>query len=128
MELNDSLINLILIILGTILPPVLGMLLPRKRTIQYGIAINKFLGTIFFQKRVFKYKGTESIWQKLGETIQTTFQDLSFGVYISGRTDLTKKEKQKKIDEYLIRGQLPRPQGAGLVTDSHGIATALPSQ
>lgn len=101
MEWNDKMISLALILAGSILPSLIGMILPRKKTIQYGIGINKFLGTIFLQKRSFKSPAAETLWQRLGMTIQTTFQDLSFGVYLDGRKDLTKEEKDKKITEYL---------------------------
>jgi len=43
----------------------------------------------------------KSILKAATLAIQTTFQDISFGVYIDARKDLTDEEKQKKIDEYL---------------------------
>jgi len=102
MEWDDRMVNLALILAGSILPSLIGMILPRKKTIQYGMVINRFLGTVFLQKRSFKSPAAESLWQRLGLTIQTTFQDLSFGVYLDGRKDLTKEEKDKKITEYLL--------------------------
>lgn len=56
-----------------------------------------------FQKRCFgKICVPENIVEAIIQTVQTTFQDISFGVYIDSRKDITPEEKQKKIDEYLI--------------------------
>jgi hypothetical protein len=89
-------------VIGSMLPIVLGLVLPRKHTIQYGRAINKFLGLFLLQKRVFgRAYIPANILQAITLTIQTTFQDVSFGVYVDSRKDLTEEERIKKIAEYL---------------------------
>lgn len=101
----ETLINLLLVLLGTALPPALALALPRKKTVQYGMALNRFIGALFLQKRTWKFPAAKSLWQKIGLTLQSTFQDLAFGVYISARVDLTKEERARKIEEYLEPGK-----------------------
>jgi hypothetical protein len=87
---------------GTMIPVVFGLVLPRKHTVQYGRVVNKFLGLILLQKRIFgKVNIPANILQTVTQAIQTTFQDVSFGVYIDSRKDLTEEERIKKIEEYL---------------------------
>ena len=94
--------NLVLVIIGSLLPSIIGIVLPRRQTITYGMFINKFIGTIFLQKRRFQAPAAENLWEALGHAIQTTFQDLSFGVYLDGREDLSSDDKKAKIEDYLI--------------------------
>jgi len=87
---------------GTLFPVILGMVLPRKRTIHYGMLINKTLGLALLQKRVFKNCSIpNNILANIILTIQTTFQDVSFGVYLDSRKDITDEEKNKRIEEYI---------------------------
>lgn len=97
-----SVIHILILCVGTLFPILLGMVLPRRRTIQYGMWINKTLGLALLQKRLFR-SVPSNIAEGIIHAIQTTFQDVSFGVYIDARKDLTLKEKQKKINEYLNR-------------------------
>lgn len=87
---------------GTLIPVIIGIILPRKKTIQYGMLINKTLGLALLQKRRFG-SVPNNIIEGVIATVQTTFQDVSFGVYIDSRKDLSFEDKQKKISEYLIQ-------------------------
>lgn len=89
--------HLLILLIGSIFPVIVGLILPRIHTIQYGIAINKFLGGVLLQKRAFNV----SIPGSIIHTIQTTFQDISFGVYIDSRKDLTEDQRKQRIEEYL---------------------------
>jgi hypothetical protein len=93
--------HVLVMLVGSLIPILFGIILPRKRTIQYGMAINKFLGLVLLQKRVFKANIPMNILQAIVLSIQTTFQDVSFGVYIDSRKDLTDEERKKKIEDYL---------------------------
>ena len=88
--------HLLILLMGSIFPVIIGLVLPRMRTIQYGIAINKFIGGVLLQKRITVY-----IPGSITHTLQTTFQDISFGVYIDSRKDLTEEQRKQKIEEYL---------------------------
>ena len=100
---NINVLHILSLGAGSLIPFIIGLVLPRKKTIQYGMFMNSFLGTIMFQKRCFgKICVPENIVEAIIQTVQTTFQDISFGVYIDSRKDITPEEKQKKIDEYLI--------------------------
>jgi len=101
--------HLLMMLMGLLIPIVLGLVLPRRHTVQYGIAINKFLGVSLLQKRIFG--GTNipaNIVQAIIQAVQTTFQDVSFGVYIDSRKDLTEEQRKRKIEEYF--GTIPRSQ------------------
>jgi hypothetical protein len=100
--------TLLIMSAGTLIPILVGILLPRKKTIQYGMLINKTLGLALLQKRHFGNIPTNII-QEVIATFQTTFQDVSFGVYIDARKDLSPEEKQKKIDEYLTQVKAVEP-------------------
>jgi hypothetical protein len=93
--------HVLVMLVGSLIPVLFGLILPRKRAIQYGIAVNKFLGMALLQKRYFKAPVTNNILQALVLSVQTTFQDVSFGVYLDSRKDLTKEDREKKITEYL---------------------------
>lgn len=92
---------------GSLIPILLGIILPRKRTVQYGMVINRFLGLALLQKRLFKTAAPSHILGAIMHSIQTTFQDVSFGVYIDSRKDITEEERKQKIDEYLNRVDKP---------------------
>ena len=92
---------LVAIAVGTFFPVLVGIILPRRHTIGYGRAINKFLGLALLQKRVYGKVDVTNMFQAIILTIQATFQDVSFGVYIDSRKDLTEEEKKKKTEEYL---------------------------
>lgn len=94
--------HVLVMLAGSLIPILFGIILPRKRTVQYGIAINKFLGLALLQKRVFTGSNIPmNILQAIVHSIQTTFQDVSFGVYIDSRKDLTEEERKQKIEDYL---------------------------
>jgi hypothetical protein len=93
--------HILVLLAGSLFPVLFGIILPRKRAIQYGIAINKFLGLALLQKRCFKEPLPNNILQAVIRSVQTTFQDVSFGVYLDSRKDLSKEERDKKIIEYL---------------------------
>lgn len=97
-----QIIHLLSVFGGVLIPILFGLILPRKRTVQYGILINRILGLALLQKRVFKnFDLPDNIIEAIALAVQTTFQDISFGVYIDSRKDLTPEDKQKKIKEYL---------------------------
>jgi hypothetical protein len=93
--------HILVMLAGSFIPILLGIILPRKRSVQYGMAINKFIGMALLQKRYFKAPLPDNILQAIIRTVQTTFQDVSFGVYLDSRRDLSKEERDKKITEYL---------------------------
>ena len=93
--------HLVVLLLGSLFPVVIGLILPRRHTIQYGISINKFLGLALLQKRIFGTNIPGNIIQGIIQAVQTTFQDVSFGVYIDSRKDLTEEQRKQKIEEYL---------------------------
>lgn len=97
-----KILHLLNISIGILLPIIFGLILPRRKTVQYGMLINKTLGLALLQKRIFRGMSIpEDIIGAIVTNVQTTFQDVSFGVYIDSRKDITPEEKQKKIDEYL---------------------------
>jgi hypothetical protein len=104
-----TILHILIMVAGTVFPILLGLILPRKHTIQYGIAIDKFLGLALLQKRIFGGNIPGNIIEKTIQTIQTTFQDVSFGVYIESRKDLTEEQRTQKIDEYLKNTANPKP-------------------
>ena len=109
--MDSSLINLIthpngktfsylaIFLAGLIIPVLIGIILPRRKTIVYGRIIYKFLGNCLAQTRIQEISG--STFQSLGAVIRSTFVDLSFGIYIESRSDLSDTDKEKKIQEYL---------------------------
>jgi len=89
-------------VIGVVIPYIIGMALPRRKTIQYGMAINRWVGRIFLQKRATNLPiVSDNAWSKLGHAIRTTFVDLSFGVYLDSRKDFTQEQVNQKINEYL---------------------------
>ena len=96
-------INLILMVLGTLLPFLVGMFLSRRNTIRYGGLVYKILGGLMLQKRI--HTPAIDFASKLLLMIRSTFVDLSFGIYLESRTDLSKKEKEKKVLEFLTLTQ-----------------------
>ncbi|MBE3087009.1 MAG: hypothetical protein IMZ64_12430 [Bacteroidetes bacterium] len=93
--------HVLVMLAGSLIPVLFGIILPRKRSIQYGMAINKFLGLALLQKRCFKTPLPNNILQAIICSVQTTFQDVSFGVYLDSRKDLSKEDRENKIIEYL---------------------------
>lgn len=89
---------------GILLPILIGMILPRRYTILYGAMINGWVGKILGQRRASFISRGMGIWGIFLHTIQTTFVDLSFGIYISSREDFSKEQKAQKIEEYLKLG------------------------
>jgi hypothetical protein len=98
---NPIAVTIISIIIGSVLPSLIGMILPRKNTVQYGMSIYKIIGTIFLQKRGYNLVVGTDVLSRLIAVIRTTFVDLSFGVYLASREDLTKEVVDQKIEEYL---------------------------
>jgi hypothetical protein len=88
-------------ILGTILPLLIGLFLTRKRTVGYGRWITKTIGKILLQKRIFGIPIPTNLKDALLMHLQSTMQDIAFGIGIEGRTDLTPEQKQEKVNEYL---------------------------
>jgi hypothetical protein len=109
---NTSLINLIIFIIGFFIPALIGMVLPRQKTIGYGRIIYRLFGTMLAQKRL--HMMPDNIWQTFLTLVRSTFVDMSYGVYIESRVDLSKEEKEKKIQEYLdlthIKPEAPADQ------------------
>jgi hypothetical protein len=95
-------------VIGIFSPALMAMLLPRQRTVNFGILIYNSLGLVLLQKRPHYLAISDNVWSRIGFVIRTTFADLSFGVYIASREDFDKEEKQKKIDEYIaIKKEVP---------------------
>lgn len=95
-----NIFHFLMVACGTLFPIVIGLVLPRKKTIRYGMLINKTIGLALLQRRIFKSIPT-NILSSIVAAVQTTFQDVSFGVYLDARKDLTAEEKTAKIQEYL---------------------------
>jgi len=96
-----NVLNILSLGAGSLIPFIVGMILPRSKTVQYGRLMNSFLGKLLLQKRVYG-KIPTNIVEGLIQTVQTTFQDISFGVYIDSRKDITPEDKKKKVAEYLV--------------------------
>lgn len=96
---NASFSSILLVLIGFILPAVIGMILPRRKTIGYGRFIYKSLGIFLAQKRL-NTSPTHPLLNILN-VLRTTFIDMSYGVYIESRTDLSKEDVDKKIEEYI---------------------------
>jgi hypothetical protein len=96
---KQAIINLIIFIAGFVIPILFGMMLPRRKTVGYGRVIYRFMGTLMLQKRV--HTLPTSILATIVTVIRSTFVDISYGVYIESRTDLTSEEKESKIQEFL---------------------------
>lgn len=121
MQLDSNLLNLIthpsvktlsylvIFLAGLVIPVLIGIILPRRRTIGYGRIIYKLFGTCLAQTRIQEVSG--SILQSIMTVIRSTFVDLSFGIYIESRSDLSDKDKEKKIQEYidLTLNKTPEP-------------------
>lgn len=71
---------IIVLILGSGIPIVIGMILPRKGTVGYGRFLYKWIGGLLVQKRIHPITG--GLINGLLTTIRSTFVDLSFGVYL----------------------------------------------
>ena len=95
-----NLLHILSVVFGAILPALLGMVMPRRATVKYGMLINKIFGLILLQKRIFKAGVPANPVLGYLQALQTTFQDVSFGIYIDSRQDMSADQKQKKIDEY----------------------------
>ena len=94
--------HLVVMLTGSLIPIIIGLILPRRHTIQYGISIDKFLGVFLLQKRIFGGANIPAnILEAIMQAVQTTFQDVSFGVYVDSRKDLTEEQRKQKIEEYL---------------------------
>jgi hypothetical protein len=94
--------HVVVMLMGSLIPVLVGIALPRKQTVGYGISINKFLGLFLLQKRIFGGANIPAnILQAITTAIQTTFQDVSFGVYIDSRKDITEEERKQRIEDYL---------------------------
>ena len=91
--------NLVIFFAGLIIPVLIGIILPRKKTIGYGRILFRFLGTCLAQTRI--QEAPASLLQSILLVIRSTFVDLSFGVYIESRTDMSETNKGQKVEEYL---------------------------
>lgn len=80
-----NLISIITIILtgigGMALPWVIGLILPRKKTIGYGRLIYKFLGVVLSRFGAKFIKNKNTLDKDIG-ILRTTLTDFSFGIYI----------------------------------------------
>lgn len=98
MEMKTMVISLVV---GSLVPAILSMALPRGGTVKFGMSVYKMLGMALGQKRATHIGIPASTWSKLLLVIRTTFTDLSFGIYIASREDLSAEDRKKKVDEYL---------------------------
>jgi len=89
------------LVVGSFIPALVSMFLPRKKTIQFGIMIYRVVGAFLLQKR--NPKISEGKWGKLVHFVQTTFVDLSFGIYLGSRTDFSEEQIEAKITEQIER-------------------------
>ena len=101
MESDSTIIILIGFFVGTVFPPLIALLLPRKKTIGFGSFIYKSLGLILVQKRAHNIPIPHSALEKALIVIRSTFADVAFGIYIASRIDWTDKQRKKKMEEYL---------------------------
>lgn len=96
---HDS--QVVSLIVGILVPAIISAFFSRKGTVKFGILIYKFLGSMMLQKRATCLKIPSTKFGQILYSIRTTFVDLSFGVYIASRKDLSSDEQNKKIDDYL---------------------------
>lgn len=89
------------LIVGSFIPAMISLFLPRRKTIQFGIMIYRVVGAFLLQKRFPKI--SEGKWGRLVHFVQTTFVDLSFGIYLGSRADLSTEQIEVKIKEQIER-------------------------
>lgn len=99
--LTDHDSQVVSFIVGIIVPALISAFFSRKGTVKFGILIYKFLGSIMLQKRATCLKMPATKIGQILYSIRTTFVDMSFGVYIASRKDLSNDEQNAKIDDYL---------------------------
>jgi len=104
---------IIALLIRTVLPAVLAMVFPRHYTVRYGMALYQFVGHLMAQKRASLLRVNGDALSRFFFVVRTTFVDLSFGVYIASRDDLSKQDKETKIKEYLDR------EPASDITEGH---------
>ena len=97
----DWKITLLSLIIGSLIQTVLGMVLPRPGTVKLGMTLYKMFEMALGQKRATRLGIPAGTWSRLLMVIRTTFTDLSFGIYIASREDLSIEDRKKKVDEYL---------------------------
>ena len=84
-----------------VIPLIIGFFLPRRQTIKYGMIIYNSIGFLLMQCRHYKLSLPTNLISNALLVVRTTFTDLSFGVYLASRIDLTREEIAQKIKEYL---------------------------
>jgi len=99
---HPVLLMLISVLIGSVLPAVIGMILPRRKTVSYGMLLYKVSGALLGQKRATQLNISPTIINALITVLRTTFVDLSFGIYIASREDLSEEDRGKKIEEYMV--------------------------
>lgn len=89
------------VLVGSVLPALISLALPRHRTVQFGRAVYKAFKIVLLQKRATQLGVPMGAWSKLLMVVRTTLTDLSFGIYIESREDMADQEKLQKESEYL---------------------------
>jgi len=100
MNINIGANELIIAAISIIVPYLIGLVLTRKKTIGYGMVIYNIIGGLTLQKNP-RFKQYSGIFQALLGAFVSTLADISFGIYIASRRDITKEQRQKKIEIYL---------------------------
>ena len=88
------------VLMGSVIPAIITMLLPRSGTVKFGMFVYKAMGLAFGQKRATQIGIPAGAWGNFLLMIRTTFTDLSFGIYIASREDLNEETRQEKIEKY----------------------------
>lgn len=85
-------------IIVSVLPLVISLTLPRKKTIMYGMAIHMWVGKMLMQtgNTISNGKGMH----KVIVAIRTTFVDFSFGIYLASKK-LSKEDINVMIDKHI---------------------------
>jgi len=104
---NPIIVGLISFIVGNIGLTFFSVILPRKKTIGFGITIWKFLSKILCQKQPEKLPISNSIWNKIMVTIESTLTDLSFGIYIASR-EYNNEKLNEEIEKYIHQEEVQK--------------------
>lgn len=98
---SEVLALVIAFVVGTLIPTIIALILPRRKTISFGMAIYDLVGGTMLQKRAHNIPLPQSRWQKLRLVLRSTFADAAFGVYVASRKDWSRDQKEAKIKEYI---------------------------
>jgi len=84
--------------LAALLPFILGLILPRKKTIGYGIFVYNWIGKILLQTGNKVSSGRAAANAILA--VRTTFVDFAYGIYL-GSKNLSKSDRIVMVETHI---------------------------